>query len=159
MMKHTRSISPAEADKRWVVVDAEGVVLGRLASVVAARLRGKHKPSFTAHIDCGDNVVVVNADKVRITGRKAVQDVFYWHTGYPGGIKGRTKGQILAGRHPQRVVEMAVKRMLPRGPLGRQVFGNLRVYAGAEHPHAAQTPEVLDVAGMNPKNTRGQVRT
>jgi large subunit ribosomal protein L13 len=159
MMKHTRSISPAEADKRWVVVDAEGVVLGRLASVVAARLRGKHKPSFTAHIDCGDNVVVVNADKVKITGRKAVQDVFYWHTGYPGGIKGRTKGQILAGRHPQRVVEMAVKRMLPRGPLGRQVFGNLRVYAGAEHPHAAQTPEVLDVAGMNPKNTRGQVRT
>ena len=157
-MKHTRSISPALADKRWVVVDADGVVLGRLASVIAARLRGKHKPCFTPHVDCGDNVVVINADKVKVTGRKAVQDVFYWHTGYPGGIKGRTKGQILAGRHPQRVVEMAVKRMLPRGPLGRQVFGNLRVYAGAEHPHAAQTPEVLDVAGMNAKNTRGVVR-
>lgn len=155
-MMQTRSISPAEADKKWLIVDAEGLVLGRLASIIAARLRGKHKPSFTPNVDCGDNVVVINAEKVKLTGNKARGDVFHWHTGYPGGIKGRTKGQILAGPHPQRVVEKAVERMLPRGPLGRQVFSNLRVYAGAEHPHEAQQPEVLDVASMNPKNTRGK---
>ncbi len=150
----TYSARPSEVDKKWFVVDAEGVVLGRLASIVALRLRGKHKTMFTPHIDTGDNIIVVNADKVRLTGRKRDQDVFYWHTGYPGGIKGRTKGQILAGRHPERVVLKAVERMIPRGPLGRKVMGNLKVYAGPEHPHAAQQPEALDVAAMNPKNKR-----
>ncbi len=150
----TYSARPSEVDKKWFVVDAEGVVLGRLASIVALRLRGKHKTMFTPHIDTGDNIIVVNAEKVRLTGRKRDQDVFYWHTGYPGGIKGRTKGQILAGRHPERVVLKAVERMIPRGPLGRTVMGNLKVYAGPEHPHAAQQPEALDVAAMNPKNKR-----
>ena len=150
----TYSAKPSEVDKKWFVVDAEGVVLGRLASAIAIRLRGKHKPMFTPHIDTGDNIIVINAEKVRLTGRKRDQDVFYWHTGYPGGIKGQTKGAILDGRHPERVVHKAVERMIPRGPLGRQVMGNLKVYAGAEHPHAAQQPEVLDIAAMNPKNKR-----
>lgn len=150
----TYSAKPAEIEKKWILVDAEDVVLGRLASIIALRLRGKHKPQFTPHMDCGDNVIVINAEKVRLTGNKKENDIFYWHTGYPGGIKERSKGKILEGKHPQRVVEKAVERMLPRGPMGRQVFSNLRVYAGAEHPHAAQNPEVLDVASMNPKNKR-----
>ncbi len=150
----TYSAKPSEVEKKWFVVDAEGVVLGRLASIVATRLRGKHKPSFTPHIDTGDNIIVINAEKVRLTGRKRDQDIFYWHTGYPGGIKGKSKGAILDGRHPERVVEKAVERMLPKGPLGRQVMGNLKVYAGPEHKHEAQKPEVLDVAAMNPKNKR-----
>lgn len=152
----TFSLKPADVDKKWVVVDAEGVVLGRLASVIANRLRGKHKPVYTPHVDCGDNVIVINADKVKITGNKKQASVFFWHTGHPGGIKGRTQGQILAGRHPERVIEKAVERMVPRGPLGRKIMGNLKVYAGGAHPHEAQTPEVLDVAAMNPKNTRGR---
>lgn len=150
----TFSIKPSEIEKKWLIVDAQDVVLGRLASQIALRLRGKHKPSFTPHMDCGDNVIVINADKVKLTGRKRDQDIFYWHTGYPGGIKQRSKGQILDGKHPERVVEKAVERMLPKGPLGRQVLSNLRVYAGAEHPHEAQKPEVLDIAAMNPKNKR-----
>ncbi len=156
MVKHmkTFSLKTAEVQKKWVIIDAEGLVLGRLASIVALRLRGKHKPSFTPHVDCGDNVVVINADKVALTGNKRQDDIFYWHTGYPGGIKQRSKGQILDGAHPQRVVEKAVQRMLPRGPLGRKVFGNLRVYAGVDHPHEAQQPEILDVGAMNRKNKR-----
>ncbi len=150
----TYSIKPSEIEKKWLIVDAQDVILGRLASQVALRLRGKHKPSFTPHMDCGDNVIVINADKVQLTGNKRDQDIFYWHTGYPGGIKQRSKGQILDGKHPERVVEKAVERMLPKGPLGRQVMSNLRVYAGTEHPHEAQKPEVLDVAGMNAKNKR-----
>lgn len=150
----TYSAKPSEVEKKWLLVDAEDIVLGRLATVIATRLRGKHKPMFTPHIDCGDNVIVINADKVRITGNKKEQSTFYWHTGYPGGIKGRTQGQILEGKHPQRVVENAVRRMLPKGVLGRQQYANLRVYAGSEHPHAAQNPEILDVASMNPKNKR-----
>jgi len=150
----TYSIKPSEIEKKWLIVDAQDVILGRLASQVALRLRGKHKPSFTPHMDCGDNVIVINADKVQLTGNKREQDIFYWHTGYPGGIKQRSKGQILEGKHPERVVEKAVERMLPKGPLGRQVMSNLRVYAGTEHPHEAQKPEVLDVAGMNAKNKR-----
>ena len=118
------------------------------------RLRGKHKPSYTPHMDCGDNIVVVNAEKVQLTGNKAAADIFYWHTGYPGGIKGRSKGAILTGKHPERVIEKAVERMVPRGPLGRRVMRNLRVYAGPEHPHAAQNPEQLDIAAMNRKNVR-----
>lgn len=153
-MIKTFSAKPHEVERKWFVVDADGVVLGRLASEVARRLRGKHKPIFTPHVDTGDHIIVINAEKIRLTGRKADHDVFYWHTGHPGGIKGRTKGQILRGRHPERVIQKAVERMVPRGPLGRQVMRKLKVYAGAEHPHAAQQPEVLDFAAMNPKNKR-----
>ncbi|MFN3449642.1 MAG: 50S ribosomal protein L13 [Roseococcus sp.] len=148
----TRSVKPAEVQKQWWVIDADGLVLGRLASLVANRLRGKHKPQFTPHVDCGDHVVIVNAAKVRVTGNKAEQSVFYWHTGYPGGIKGRTIRQRLEGRHPERVIEKAVERMITRGPLGRKQMKNLHVYAGAEHPHAGQNPQRLDVAAMNAKN-------
>ena len=150
----TYSAKAADVQKDWTVIDAEGVVLGRLASLVAMRLRGKHKPSYTQHIDDGDYVIVVNADKVRLTGNKANADIFYWHTGYPGGIKGKSKGEILAGKFPERVVEKAVERMLPEGPLARKQLKNLKVYAGKDHPHEAQSPKVLDVAGMNPKNKR-----
>ena len=150
----TYSAKPSEVAKKWILIDADGLVLGRLASIVASRLRGKHKPSYTPHVDCGDNVIVVNAEKVRLTGRKLDQSKFYWHTGHPGGIKERTKGQILQGRHPERVILKAVERMVPRGPLGRRQMSNLRVYAGPSHPHEAQQPEVLDVAGMNRKNKR-----
>lgn len=151
----TASIKPAEVQKKWFVIDADGVVLGRLASLVAMRLRGKHLATFTPHVDCGDNIIVINADKVRITGKKRDQDVFYWHTGHPGGIKGRTKGEILDGRFPERVIEKAVERMLPKTVLGRTQLGNLRVYAGTTHKHDAQNPTVLDVASMNAKNKRG----
>jgi large subunit ribosomal protein L13 len=151
----TASVKPSEVVKKWVLIDAEGLVLGRLASIVANRLRGKHKPTFTPHIDCGDNIVIINAAKVKLTGRKAEREKFYWHTGHPGGIKERTWGQILGGAHPERLVEKAIERMVPRGPLGRMQMKNLRVYPGAEHPHEAQQPETLDVAAMNPKNKRG----
>lgn len=150
----TYSAKPSEIDKKWLIIDADGVVLGRLASQVAMILRGKHKPSYTPHMDCGDNVIVVNAAKVRITGNKAADKTYYWHTGYPGGVKSRTAGQILEGAHPERVVEKAVQRMVPKGPLGRRQLKNLRVYAGAEHPHEGQQPEVLDLAARNPKNKR-----
>ena len=150
----TYSATPADIEKKWVVIDAEGVVLGRLASIIAMRLRGKHKPSYTPHMDCGDNVIVINADKVQLTGKKRTDKVHYWHTGYPGGIKSRTAGQILEGAHPERLVEKAVKRMLPANRLSRVQMSNLRVYAGPEHKHEAQNPEVLDVKSMNKKNTR-----
>jgi large subunit ribosomal protein L13 len=152
MDKKTYSAKPSEIEKKWVLIDAEGLVVGRLASIIALRLRGKHKPSFTPHMDCGDNVIVINADKVLLTGNKLLKKVYYHHTGYIGGIKERTAGAIMAGKFPGRVVEKAVERMLPRGPLGRKQLGNLRVYAGAEHPHAAQQPETIDIAAMNPKN-------
>lgn len=150
----TYSAKPAEVDKRWFVIDADGVVLGRLASIIALRLRGKHKPIYTPHIDCGDHIVVVNAEKVRLTGNKRNDKRFWWHTGYPGGIKNRTIDQILTGAHPERVIYKAVERMITRGPLGRMQMRKLRVYAGPEHPHAAQEPVGLDVAAMNPKNKR-----
>lgn len=150
----TYSAKPAEVEKKWVLIDADGLVLGRMASLIALRLRGKHKPIFTPHVDCGDNVVVVNAEKVKLTGRKLSLKRFYWHTGHPGGIKDRTMGQILSGKHPERVVEKAVERMLTRNNLGRQLMKNLRVYVGAAHPHEAQQPEKLDIAAMNPKNKR-----
>ena len=150
----TYSAKPAEVEKKWVLIDATGLVVGRLASLVALRLRGKHKPTFTPHVDCGDNVIVVNAEKVVLTGRKVNQKVYRHHTGYIGGIKERTAKYILEGKFPQRIVEKAVERMLPRGPLGRRQLGNLRVYKGPDHPHAAQQPEPLDVAAMNRKNTR-----
>jgi large subunit ribosomal protein L13 len=150
----THSLKASEIDKKWLVIDANGLVLGRLASIIAMRLRGKHKPSYTPHMDCGDHVVVVNAEKVQLTGNKRRDDMFYWHTGYPGGIKGRSKGAILDGKHPERVLVKAVQRMLPKGPLGRAIMGHLKVYAGPTHPHEAQQPVPLDVAAMNRKNTR-----
>ena len=150
----TYSVKASEVDKKWLLIDAEGLVLGRLASQIAMILRGKHKPSFTPHVDCGDNVIVINAEKVQLTGRKRQQKTYYRHTGYPGGIKGATAAQILDGRFPERVITKAVERMVPRGPLGRKQMTNLRVYAGTEHPHEAQLPEVLDIAGRNPKNKR-----
>jgi large subunit ribosomal protein L13 len=148
----TFSAKPSDIQKKWIVVDAEGLALGRLASVLSLRLRGKHKPSFTPHMDTGDYVIVINAEKVALTGNKYNQDKFFWHTGHPGGIKERSKGQILEGKHPERVVMKAVERMLPEGPMGRKCLTNLRVYAGAAHPHEAQNPEILDVAAMNTKN-------
>ena len=150
----TFTATPADIDKKWIIIDAEGVVLGRLASIVANRLRGKHKPSFTPHMDMGDNVIVINADKVQMTGRKRSEKLYWRHTGYPGGIKSKTAEEILDGKYPERVVTLAVKRMLPGNKLSRQQMTNLRVYAGAEHPHEAQSPEVLDVKAMNKKNTR-----
>jgi large subunit ribosomal protein L13 len=150
----TFSAKPAEVQKKWVMINAEGVVVGRLATIVAMRLRGKHLPIYTPHVDCGDNIIIINAAKAVLTGRKRDKKVYYHHTGYIGGIKERTAKSILDGKHPQRVVEKAIERMLPRGPLARRQLGNLRVYPGAEHPHAAQTPEVLDVAPLNRKNTR-----
>ena len=150
----TFSATPADIEKKWIIIDAEGVVLGRLASIVATRLRGKHKASFTPHMDMGDNVIVINADKIQMTGKKRSDKKYYWHTGHPGGIKFRTAEQILEGDHPERVVTKAVQRMLPGNRLSRKVMTNLRVYAGADHPHEAQAPEVLDVKSMNSKNTR-----
>ncbi len=150
----TRSLKPAEVEKKWVVIDGSGLVVGRLAALVALRLRGKHKASFTPHVDCGDNVIIINAEKVLLTGRKKDQKVYYHHTGYIGGIKERSAKFILEGRFPERIVEKAVQRMLPRGPLGRAQLGNLRVYKGAEHPHVAQQPEAVDIAALNRKNAR-----
>lgn len=152
----TFSAKPAEAAKakKWVLVDADGVVLGRLASILAMRLRGKHLPTFTPHVDTGDNVIVINAEKVKLTGRKLTDKVFYYHTNHPGGIKGQTMANRLGGEHPERVIIKAVERMLARGPLGRRLMGNLKVYAGASHPHEAQQPTTLDVAAMNAKNKR-----
>ena len=150
----TYSAKAADIDKKWVTIDATGLVVGRLASIVAMRLRGKHKATYTPHVDDGDNVIVINAAKAVLTGRKREKKVYHHYTGYIGGIKERSAKAILEGRFPERIVEKAVERMLPRGPLGRQQFGNLRVYKGTEHPHAAQQPEKLDIAAMNRKNAR-----
>lgn len=150
----TYSAKPSDIQHDWCVIDAEGLVLGRMASIIAMRLRGKHKPIFTPHMDCGDNIIVVNADKVQLTGRKRSDKIYYRHTGYPGGIKSRTAGQILEGDHPERVVIKAVERMISRNPMGRRQMRKLHVYAGAEHPHGSQNPTQLDVAAMNPKNKR-----
>jgi len=150
----TFSAKPADIEKKWVMIDASGLVVGRLATIVAMRLRGKHKPSYTPHVDDGDNVIIVNAAKVVLTGRKRENKVYRHHTGFIGGIKERTARSILEGKFPERVVEKAVERMLPRGPLARRQLGNLRVYPGPEHPHAAQQPEALDVGAMNRKNKR-----
>ncbi len=154
MFGKTTQTKTAEVEKKWVVIDAAGLVVGRLATVVANRLRGKHKASFTPHVDDGDNVIIVNAEKIVLTGRKVDQKMYYHHTGFVGGIKERSAKFILEGRFPERIVEKAVQRMLPRGPLGREQFGNLRVYKGADHPHAAQSPEILDVGALNAKNKR-----
>ncbi len=154
MFGHTHSTKGADVEKKWILIDAKGLVVGRLATIVAMHLRGKHKPSFTPHVDDGDNIIVVNADQVVLTGRKLDQKMYYHHSGFIGGIKERSAKFILEGRFPERIVEKAVERMLPRGPLGRKQLANLRVYKGAEHPHAAQNPVTLDVASLNRKNSR-----
>jgi large subunit ribosomal protein L13 len=148
----TYSAKASEIEKKWILIDADGLVVGRLASIIALRLRGKHKPTFTPHMDCGDNVIVINAAKALFTGDKLKKKVYYHHTGYIGGIKDRTAGAIMAGKFPGRVIEKAVERMLPRGPLGRRQLSNLRVFAGAEHKHEAQQPEKVDIAALNSKN-------
>ena len=156
-MKTTQSMSTEAAakDKKWIVIDADGVVLGRLASLVALRLKGKHKPAFTPHVDCGDNVIIVNAGKVHLTGNKMKNRLFQWHTGFPGGIKQRTPGETLRGKRPEALVEKAIERMMKKdSPLARKQMSNLKVYVGADHPHAAQNPTALDVAKLNPKNKR-----
>ena len=150
----TYTAKPADIQKKWILIDAEGVVLGRLASLVAMRLRGKHKASFTPHMDMGDNVIIINAEKIQMTGKKRTDKIYYWHTGHPGGIKQRTAGEILEGAHPERVLTKAIQRMLPGGPLSRQQMTNLRIYAGTDHGHEAQNPEGVDVKSMNSKNTR-----
>ena len=150
----TYSAKPSEIEKKWYVIDAEGLVLGRMAAVISRMLRGKHKPTFTPHMDCGDNIVVINAEKVKLTGKKLTDKIYYRHTGYPGGIRTNTAGSILSGKRPEQVVIKAVERMLPRGPLGRQQMKNLKVFSGPEHSHEAQKPEALDVAAMNSKNKR-----
>jgi len=155
LMKTTKSVKPAEVEKKWHLIDADGLVVGRVATIIANILRGKHKPSFTPHVDCGDHVVVINADKVRFTGRKLQQKIYYKHTGYAGGLKETTAAKVLEGRFPERVLEKAVERMIPRGPLGRDQMRALHLYNGTEHPHAGQNPEPLDVASMNRKNKVG----
>jgi large subunit ribosomal protein L13 len=150
----TFNLKAADVQKKWVLIDAEGLVVGRLAAIIARRLRGKHLPTYTPHVDCGDNVVVINADKIVLTGRKRQDKTYYWHTGYIGGIKERTARQILEGKFPERVLEKAVERMIPEGPLGRKQLKNLRVYKGTEHPHAAQQPEAIDIAALSRKNKR-----
>ena len=152
----TYSAKPKEVTRDWFIIDAAGLVLGRLASQIALRLRGKHKPIFTPHIDCGDNIVVINADKVVLTGNKRTNKTYFWHTGYPGGIKSRTADKILSSRYPERVLIKAVERMISRSPLGRQQMRKLHVYSGKEHPHDAQKPQVLDIAKINRKNVKGE---
>ena len=154
----TYSAKPKEVTRDWFVIDADGLVLGRLASQIALRLRGKHKPTFTPHIDCGDNIVVINADKVVLTGNKRTNKEYFWHTGYPGGIRSRTADKILSSRYPERVLMKAVERMISRSPLGRQQMRKLHVYAGNEHPHDAQKPQVLDIAKINSKNVKGDIQ-
>ena len=154
----TYSAKPKEVTRDWFIIDADGLVLGRLASQIALRLRGKHKPTFTPHIDCGDNIVVINADKVLLTGNKRTNKTYFWHTGYPGGIRSRTADKILSSRYPERVLMKAVERMISRSPLGRQQMRKLHVYAGNEHPHDAQKPQVLDIAKINRKNVKGDIQ-
>lgn len=152
-MKTTISLKPAEVTKNWVLIDAKDIVLGRLAAIVANRLRGKHKPQYTPHVDCGDNIIVINADKVALTGKKVEQKMFCYHTGYPGGIKERTIRQRLTGKNPEHLVIKAVERMISRGPLQRKQMKHLYVYASDAHPHEAQQPVKLDIAALNRKNS------
>lgn len=154
MTNTTYSAKPSEVQKKWLLIDAKDLVLGRVATIVAKILRGKHKPIFTKHIDCGDNVIIINAEKIHLTGKKLAEKNYYWHTGYPGGIKSRTAGQLIAGRFPERVLKAAIERMIGRTPLGRDQLRKLHIYQGDQHPHQAQQPEILDVAKMNPKNSK-----
>ena len=148
IIKQTSSLRKEDVDKKWILIDADGIVLGRLASKVSMILRGKHKPSFTPHADCGDHVIIINAEKVKFTGKKLDDKIYYWHTGHPGGIKSKTARQIIEGKFPDRVIRMAVKRMIPKGPLGSVQLSNMKVYAGSNHPHEAQAPELLNISEM-----------
>ena len=148
IIKQTSSLRKEDVDKKWILIDADGIVLGRLASKVSMILRGKHKPSFTPHADCGDHVIIINAEKIKFTGKKLDDKIYYWHTGHPGGIKSRTARQIIEGKFPDRVIRMAVKRMIPKGPLGSVQLSNMKVYAGSNHPHEAQAPELLNISEM-----------
>ncbi|HEY2178623.1 MAG TPA: 50S ribosomal protein L13 [Caulobacteraceae bacterium] len=155
--KTTRQLPAQGADKPWILIDAENAVVGRLASFIAMRLRGKHRPDYSPHVDCGDHVVVINADKVKFSGRKLDQKLYHWHTGHPGGIKQRTAGSILGGRFPERILEKAVERMLPKeSPLARAQMTHLRIYKTGEHPHEAQNPQAIDFVALNAKNVRSQ---
>ena len=155
MMKTTASLKPADVEKKWIVIDAENAVVGRLASFIAMRLRGKHRPDYTPHVDCGDYVVVTNVDKVVFTGKKNTDKVYYRHTGHPGGIKETTPAKVLGGRFPERVLEKAVERLLPKeSPLARKQMTHLRIYNAGEHPHEAQNPETIAFASLNAKNVR-----
>ena len=154
LQQYTYSAKPKEIQHDWIIIDAENLVLGRLSTIVATRLRGKHKVNYTPHVDCGDNIIIVNAEKVKLTGNKRQKKIYYWHTGYPGGIKSRTAEKMLDGNHPERVIEKAVTRMIPKGPLGRKVLKKLHIYSGKTHPHEAQKPVALDVAKLNEKNKR-----
>lgn len=158
MFGKTYQANAATVDRKWILIDAKGLVVGRLATIIAMRLRGKHKPTFTPHVDCGDSIVVINAEHVVFTGKKKDKKVYYHHTGYIGGIKERSAKFILEGRFPERILEKAVQRMMARGPLGREQLSNLRVYKGAEHPHTAQQPVLLDVAALSPKNSVQNVK-
>ena len=151
---YTKSLKASEIQKKWWLIDAQDLILGRMASIIAMRLKGKHKASYTPHMDCGDNIIVINAEKVHLTGKKLDDKIFYWHTGHPGGIKERSMKKLLEGKKPEMVIQKAVERMLSKGPLRRQLMKNLKVYAGTEHPHVAQKPEFLNIAAMNEKNTR-----
>ena len=150
----TYAAKPGELEKKWVLIDASGLVVGRLATIIATRLRGKHKPAYTPHVDGGDNVIVINAEKVVFTGNKTEDKIYQWHTGYPGGLKERRPRQILASKFPERILEKAVERMLKRGPLQRKLMRNLKIYKGGTHPHEAQQPQLLDVKSLNRKNVR-----
>jgi large subunit ribosomal protein L13 len=150
----TYNAKKGEVDKQWIVIDAKGLVVGRLAALIATRLKGKHKAIYTPHVDCGDNIIVVNADKVVFSGKKYEDKTYYWYSGYPGGLKEKSPRMIMEGRFPERVIQKAVERMLARGPLGRVIMGNLKVYKGPTHPHAAQNPTPLDVGKLSVKNVR-----
>jgi len=154
MTKTTYTAKPSEVEKKWYLIDAQNLVLGRLATIVAKILRGKHKPIFTRNIDCGDNVIIINADKIHLTGKKISDKNYYWHTGFPGGIKHRTAGQLIKGEFPERVLQAAIERMIARTPLGRDQLRKLHIYKGDQHPHHGQKPEVMDIAALNPKNSK-----
>lgn len=154
MIYGTYSAKPSEVQKKWWIIDAENLVLGRVSSIIAKILRGKHKPMFTTHIDCGDNVIVINAEKIHLTGKKLADKNYYWHTGHPGGIKHRTADQVMKGKFPERILQSSIERMIARTPLGRDQLRKLHIYCGANHPHQGQKPEVLDIASMNPKNSK-----
>lgn len=154
----TFSAKPGEVKPNWVLINAEGLVLGRLASLIALKLRGKDKPQFTPHVDCGDYVIVINADKLALTGQKKSNKKYYWHTGYPGGIKDRTADEILDGKNPERILLKAVRRMLPKeSPLAKKQFSKLKVYCGESHPHEAQKPKTINISLLNKKNVRGSI--
>ncbi|AHC73587.1 ribosomal protein L13 [Candidatus Endolissoclinum faulkneri L5] len=145
---------PSKIKNKWILINARGLIIGRLASIIARYLRGKHKTTFTPHMDCGDNVIVINAEKVRFTGNKMNQKCYHWHTGYPGGIKSRHPAQIINSAHPERLITKVVQGMITRSPLGRKQMSKLKVYVGEKHPHVAQQPNLLDISAINAKNTR-----